>query len=248
MTAWFRQRIPARPIWDWLWQFALRHRAALAGTAFGLVLLNVRWRFSGHFEFGFLLWNLFLAWLPLGFAELLTLRLKREQWFRPANVALAIAWLLFFPNAPYLLTDVLHWHPRRDAPPWLDLMLLLHFALLGTALGFASLRVVRRVVAARCGPWVAHGFTVAALLAASFGIYLGRFQRWNSWSVLTAPDRLSADILSRLLWPWEHPRTWGFTLAMTGVLLSLWWAWNSAGRSPRRWPRITSPAANRSPV
>jgi uncharacterized membrane protein len=140
---------------------------------------------------------------------------------------LAIAWLLFFPNAPYLLTDVLHWHPRREAPPWLDLMLLLHFALLGTALGFASLRVVRRVVAARCGPWVAHGFTVAALLAASFGIYLGRFQRWNSWSVLTAPGRLSADIFSRFFWPWEHPRTWGFTLAMTGVLLTLWWAWNA---------------------
>jgi uncharacterized membrane protein len=88
----------------------------LAGTAFGLVLLNIRWRFSGHFEFGFLVWNLFLAWLPLGFAELLALRLKQEPWLRPTNLALGVAWLLFFPNAPYLLTDVLHWHPRRDAP------------------------------------------------------------------------------------------------------------------------------------
>lgn len=206
---------------------AIRHRATLAGTAFGVLLVDVRWWWTGEVEFAFLLWNLFLAWLPLGFAELLTFSLERRPWNRPVNLFLGLAWLLFFPNAPYLLTDLLHWRPRSGMPHWFDLLLLLHFALLGTTLGFASLHIIRRQVLARFPPLIANAFTMVVLLLASFGIYLGRFQRWNSWDALTTPHRLLFDVLGRCLRPWEHPRTWGFTLMMTGVLLSLWWAWSS---------------------
>ncbi len=219
----------------WGTSFLLRHRAALLATVFGMGLVHLRWWWSGFLEFAFLLWNLFLAWLPVLFADLLARRLRERTvpWPSPGNLALGAGWLLFFPNAPYLLTDVLHWRPRVGAPPWFDLLLLLHFALLGTALGFSSLRTVRRCVAAVGRPLWTQVFTVAALTLASFGVYLGRFQRFNSWDVLTAPTRLAADIAGCVLRPWAHPHAWGFTLALTGLLLTLWWTWPAPAREVR---------------
>lgn len=209
---------------EWLWRFVVHHRALLCGTAFAIALFNARWLWTDQFKFSFLIWNLFLAWIPLGLAELLAGRLRRNGRFNAFAGGLACAWLLFFPNAPYLLTDLLHWKPRPEAPPWLDLLLLVHFALLGLSLGFASLRVMRRLVETRLGSLKAHVFTVGVLLLASFGIYLGRFRRWNSWDVVLAPHSLAADLADLCVRPWQHPRAWGFTLALGGSLILVWWA------------------------
>lgn len=241
---------PKRPTWlhrgcDWAGGFLLRHRAALLATVFGFGLVHLRWWRSGFLEFAFLLWNLFLAWLPVVFADLLAQRRRLRAGSSAGQIALAAGWLLFFPNAPYLLTDILHWRPRVGAPPWFDLLLLLHFALLGTALGFTSLRTMRRCVAAAGGLRWTPVFTVMALGLASFGIYLGRFQRFNSWDVLTAPHRLAADIAGCVLQPWAHPHAWGFTLAMTGLLLSLWWTWTAPARELRLGRKSASPPSVR---
>ena len=185
--------------------------------AWCLTLLAFRVRVAGHFVFSFLAWNLFLAWIPLAVSGLVW-RLARKGGLGLFEVGLCGLWFLFFPNAPYLVTDLVHLSPRPPVPLWYDLAMLLSFAAAGLAMGYLSLRDVQLVLARRWGLALSWAFAVAALFVAAFGVYLGRFQRWNSWDLLTAPRRLLADVAHHLLDP--HPRTVGMTLVF-GVLLNL---------------------------
>jgi uncharacterized membrane protein len=202
----------------WIADAVWRHRVLVLATGFGLCLLVGRVVVTGRIAFAFLVWNLFLAWLPLCGAELLRGWLVWRGRCGVVGGSLGAAWLLFLPNAPYLVTDLGHWRARPPAPAWFDLVVLCHFALLGLALGFAALDVVAGQVVERCGRQVGKAFRWAVLLLASFGIYLGRFERWNSWDVLRDPVALAQDVGMRVIRPWEHPRTVGFTLLCFALL------------------------------
>lgn len=157
-------------------------------------LLAIRVALTGHTRQLFLVWNLFLAWVPLFLALtavcIAHTRPQRRGWF----IAAAAAWLLFFPNAPYILTDVIHLSPKAYPRYWTDLVLILMFALIGLVLGFLSLFLMQRLVARRHG-WPA-GWLFALIVAAlsGFGIYAGRFLRWNSWDVVFSPVNLLTDV------------------------------------------------------
>ena len=164
--------------------------------------------------FLFLAWNLFLAWVPY----LISTRMGglRKRWSR--GVAL-IAWLLFFPNAPYILTDLLHLHTRPGVPKWYDLMLLLSFAWTGLLVGFASLLRVQELLAQWWGRRVTR-FTVPLLIVlCGYGVFLGRFQRWNTWDVLQRPGALFQDVLGHFTDPFTHGGTLGLAVVMSGFLL-----------------------------
>lgn len=184
--------------------------ASVLGTSLIASRILLTWR--GHHLF--LVWNLFLAWVPL----LLALRLeslhRREQLGGWRAGGTAVAWLLFFPNAPYILTDLIHLKPIVKTLWWTDLILILLFALIGLVLGFLSLHRLHQVVAARRG-WVAGWmFVVAVMFLSGFGVYLGRFERWNSWDVITNPLALMADSFN-----WLQLRSAKFTL-LFGLLLT----------------------------
>jgi uncharacterized membrane protein len=171
---------------------------ALASTAC-CVLLVLRIVLVGQFRQLYLVWNLFLAWLPLLFACtavcLAQTRPQRRGWFLSA----AAAWLLFFPNAPYIFTDLVHLGSRSHGRYWTDLVLILLFALIGLVLGFLSLFLMQRLVARRHG-WPAGWLFVGVVAALSgFGIYAGRVLRWNSWDAIFNPLDLVADFGSWLL-------------------------------------------------
>jgi uncharacterized membrane protein len=53
-----------------------------------------------------------------------------------------------------------------------------------------------------------------------FGIYLGRFLRWNSWDVFVHPLRLSYDVLTRLRHPIANFQTFVFTAIFAFFILS----------------------------
>ena len=133
------------------------------------------------------------------------------------------AWLLFFPNAPYILTDLFHLEPRAGVPYWYDLALLLSCAWNGLMLAYASLTDMQQLVTRRLGWWSGWAFATVALLLSSFGIYLGRYLRFNSWDILTNPLTLFYDIVHRLLHPTAYSGTWGVTL-LYGVFLLLGYA------------------------
>jgi len=164
--------------------------ASCAGCAL-LVLRRLFTHESGHF---FLAWNLILAWLPLWFALAVYWRCGHGEPWNWKTGAAAMAWLLFFPNAPYICTDLIHLGPKSHGIFWADLVLILVFALIGLVLGFLSLFLMQTVVARRWGWPAGWGFAVGATVLCGFGIYLGRFLRWNSWDAVSNPIDLLADI------------------------------------------------------
>ena len=192
---------------------------SLCSVAGGALLL-CRFAYTGATSFGFLPWNLLLAWLPFGAAGMLRLLERERALTRPRAAALLVAWLLLFPNAPYLVTDFVHLRPRPEAPVWFDIGVLMLFAWTGLLLGFVSLYWVQEFLRARLGR-VRGVVAAAAVLALSgYGIYLGRFARFNSWDVLLRPLDVAAQLAGVLLDPRSHPRTLAVTL-LYGALLAL---------------------------
>jgi uncharacterized membrane protein len=197
-----------------------RRRLGAAGALliWCATLVAVRVVFSHHLTYVFLGWNLFLAAVPLG-ASLILRRLDPRR--RPVTRAvLFVLWLLFLPNAPYVITDLIHLQHDPPVPLWFDLAMLLSAAGTGLILGYLSLLDVHRLLEARFG-WVGGWAAVSsAVVASGYGIYLGRFLRYNSWEVLTGPGKLLGTIAAHLLSPWRYPAAVGVTLLYgSGLLL-----------------------------
>jgi uncharacterized membrane protein len=171
---------------------------ALSGVAIALELVQARW--TGGQMYAFMLWNLFLAWTPFLLA-LAAFELTRRGAARPVLVLLGVCWLLFFPNAPYMLTDFVHLGTQGGAPVWFDASMIAAFALAGLALGFASLYLVQLIATDFVGARRSWALVVAGIALASFGVYLGRFEEWNSWDLLVRPEQLLAGTARRLSEP-----------------------------------------------
>jgi len=173
--------------------FARVARLVMAlGLSSGLsVALSITRMLRNHsLAYAFLNWNLVLAWVPLVFAIAFALYAQKKSPSRLVLVTLLGAWFVFFPNAPYLVTDLIHLvheDPRGVMPDVYDSVLFFSFAFSGLLTGFLSLRLVEEHVRRRWG-LVASWATVALTLTASgFGVYLGRFERFNSWDVIARP-------------------------------------------------------------
>ena len=189
-------------------------------------LINIHWPRPRHHSnslyrkgyFRFLVWNIFLALIPYGMSTLLFLYHEqiKNRWLLLFPLAL---WLSFFPNAPYILADLFLLHPRQGVPFWYDLALILFFAWNGLMLGYASLIDIQCVLSKRFNPWLGWVISIGSLVVGSFGIYLGRYLRWNSWDILSSPQGLLKDITVRLLNPFHHPQTFGVTLVFSVFLV-----------------------------
>src|SRR5215207_4955030 len=183
-----------RPVY-WLAGLAL----ALAALSFAAVgLLAVRIDRVGEPAF------VFLAWIPF-LLSLCVAAVHGRGGPRPLLWVLGAGWLLFLPNAPYILTDFIHLGKVGGVPLWFDTALIGTFAAAGLALGLGSLLVVHHVVEARAGRVVGWAVAVSSLVLSAIGIYLGRFARFNSWDVVTDPHDLVPLVLQRLADPLGNP-------------------------------------------
>jgi uncharacterized membrane protein len=151
-----------------------------------LVMGRMAWMRDSHYAF--LIWNLFLAWMPMIFALLAREHLKEDANPGWRFIAFGAAWLLFFPNAPYIFTDIIHLR-LFYSHFWVDLMLILINALTGLIIGFVSLYLMQSAVRRMMGELASWLFIVAVALLSGFGICLGRFLRLNSWDVV-APGKM----------------------------------------------------------
>ena len=177
-------------------------------SGFCIVLITIRVLYTNHITFLFLVWNLFLAWIPFLISEYLTYPKPLKKY---SLLALSCLWLLFFPNAPYILTDLIHLKPRLEAPFWFDLVLLLSFAWAGILLGFKSLYNMQKIVQKFYGKQKALILIMVCLFISGYGIYLGRFQRFNSWDILTNPSSLFFEIKDTITNPLLNIETYGIT-------------------------------------
>jgi uncharacterized membrane protein len=158
-------------------------------SAVSVVLVVTRIVWTSNIRYAFLIWNLFLAWLPLVFAALACEQPRNGS--RPGwrLTVLAGAWLLFFPNAPYIFTDLIHL-PWFQTQVWADLALILTFAVTGLVLGFVSLYLMQSIVTRMCGRVAGWLFVLAAAGLSSLGVYVGRFLRLNSWDMFLRPGKI----------------------------------------------------------
>ncbi len=170
-------------------KFRLTVFALLCGaTLLSLLLFRLRFELSGTLDYVFLVGNIFLAWIPLGFAHLATTFAWRRRYVLLSLPIAATLWLLFFPNAPYILTDLQHLgYPRPGIPVWFDVLLIIWFAWTGLLLGMVSLFLMQDIVRREFGGIVGWLFVFAVGVLGSLGIYIGRFLRWNSWDLLFHP-------------------------------------------------------------
>jgi uncharacterized membrane protein len=190
----------------------------LALASLGCAALElVRERHYATVDFRFLLWNLVLAWVPFVLALVVYDRYRRGTPFARLLPALAL-WLLFLPNAPYIVTDFVHLSAARIPPLWFDGVELSAFAWTGMLLGFVSLYLVHAVVRHRFGAAIGWAGVLGVLLLVSAGVFLGRVKRWNSWDVLTQPRSLLAQLHAHLADPASLARATGVTLATTLAL------------------------------
>ena len=192
---------------------ALAIAALFAASVLCVALLELRIRETGNGYYRFLVWNLFLAWVPLAFAVAAYARSRRGV--DPLAAALLVPWLLFFPNAPYLLTDFIHLE-EGPAPLWYDALMLSAFAWTGLLLGFASLYLVQLILRRAFGAAVAWLGVFGALALASIGVYIGRFVRLNSWDVLLHPRDVVEVVHARLVA--EPPEMAQALVALTAFL------------------------------
>jgi uncharacterized membrane protein len=204
-------------------------------SAVGLAMLAARFAYAGRMGYWSLPWDLFLAWIPVPLALWVARLAERPHPRWTLTLCITFLWLLFFPNAPYLLTQFMHlhpshavrdgfhrfaeWTPRGGAPLWFDVLMLSTFAWTGLLLGFVSLHLVHRAAARMCGAAWGWLVVVAGLGLCAFGVSLGRFERWNSWDLFVRPFSLLADVLSRVLNPFDHPRTSAVTVLLATFLL-----------------------------
>ncbi|MBK7965910.1 MAG: DUF1361 domain-containing protein [Bacteroidetes bacterium] len=185
-----------------------------------LGLLIFRISVTGQLHFIFLVWNLFLAYIPFGISTLMELKKKDiDHW---QFWVIAPLWLLFFPNALYILTDLFHLHKIVGMPEWFDLLLILSFAISGLLLGLFSLRSMHKIVEKLHSNWVGITFVLGSILLGSFGVYLGRFERYNSWDIFRMPLEITKDIANRILHPTDYPSTWGLTIGLSCLLAILY--------------------------
>lgn len=198
-------------------------------TSFSCLLLWVRIVRTGEGRFLFLLWNLFLALLPLWVGRVALCR-PRRSWLL---AALLLVWLALFPNAPYLVTDLGHLKRTAGAPLWFDVLLLLSFGVTGLLCAFRTLDEVLAWLCERLGGSVRFPALCGLSLLASFGIYLGRFLRLNSWDLVTSPRRVALSVTELLSGP-NAFNALGFSGLFAGFLVLLHWTWSRELRTNKR--------------
>lgn len=177
-------------------------RALFAATGICVLLLGIRTAATGELFWTCFVWNLFLAWMPLLFARMLCGELDRPGRRRWLLGGLFVAWMLFFPNAAYIVTDLIHLKTRPPVPRWFDYILISAYAWTGLFLCYVSLRLVHARVQQWRGNFAGWTFVTGMLAAGSFGIYVGRFFRWNSWDVVLRPWKPLRDLAR-----FSHPST-----------------------------------------
>lgn len=175
---------------------------------FTMLLLAIRCFYAQQLTYTFYIWNTFLAVLPFLFSRALV---KMKAWNGKALVLLT-CWLAFFPNAAYIVTDLFHYTDRPPVPQWFDLLLVTTAAWNGLLLGILSLMQVEQYLARHLQQRRVHLLVLISCLLCGYGVYIGRYLRFNSWHVFTHPGSLLYAVGSHVIKPHQHAGVWAFTV------------------------------------
>jgi uncharacterized membrane protein len=177
---------------------------------------------AGHPVHRYLVFNLVLAWIPLGLGLVLRRWLAGHRWSGVPAIALSAAWLVFLPNSFYMISDLAHLQSVTGPHAQFDVVMFSSFAATGVLVGYASLTLVHRELHRRLPTGPSTLIVATVLLLCSFGIYLGRVLRWNSWDVVTHPGTLLAQATGSGMHPFTDPQAFWVTGTFFALLASFY--------------------------
>jgi len=186
------------------------HSIFFFSISFTVLLIAFRVLHFGAYSYLFLTLNLFLAWIPLLLSSLL--RPDQKGW---AQCVIFFGWLIFFPNSFYLITDLVHLRERPGVPYWFDILLVFSAVLNGVLIGYVSFIKIEKHITLKFSKEKTTVIMMACLFLCSFGIYIGRVLRWNSWDVIANPAGLGSDIAYMVIHPFRNSVTWIMTVVLT---------------------------------
>ncbi len=197
---------------------------------FNFMLLAVRVLYTWQVSYTFYVWNTVLAVMPLLFSS----KLQHMNTLKGKAVLLLAGWLVLFPNAPYLVTDILHYYPRPPVPKWFDLLLVTSGAWNGMLLGIVSLLQVEAYLSKHLKPHKVQRVLWLCMLLCGYGVYVGRYVRLNSWDVVTNPDTVLYTCGTHVLQPHVHLQVWVFTLLFAAMFAMVYYTIRNIGKSLRQ--------------
>ncbi len=196
-------------------------------TAASVALLVIESVQTGELVFGYLAWNLFLAWLPFVLAVWLSRILRSKPWSSWPALGVTVAWLAFLPNSFYMVSDFIHLVELGPDQILIGAVTCTSFVLTSLCLGFSSLYLVHRELLKHVGKRAGATIVGALLGVSSLAIYIGRDLRWNSWDVLLNPFGLLFDVSERLLHPAQYPAALSvvlpFFVLLGSVYMVIWY-------------------------
>lgn len=183
---------------------------------FSIILLMVRMKLNKSYFFLFLIWNVFLAIIPYT----ITMYLNTKPNISKIKLAFwSLVWLAFLPNAPYIVTDLIHIRIGNHSLLWLDVLVVLSFALSGLLLFFISIMDMQKLLKSKFEKLPVEAVSIVIIFLCGFGVYLGRFLRYNSWEIISQPHLLFKDIITIIFSPFQHFEAWLFTLGFGAFLV-----------------------------
>jgi uncharacterized membrane protein len=192
-----------------------------AFCAFIGLMVAVRTLYTRDLSYIFLPWNLFLAWIPFFISNLFPLVYDKKWWLQFVVFCCGLA---FFPNALYIVTDLIHLEEENDVPKWFDAVLIFSSSVAGLMMAFVSLYRIEKYLCRHFSERVTTIATIFLVFLGSFGVYIGRFLRWNSWDIIGDPVRLFFSIGHRVVSPIDHVHTWATTFVFTVLFYLLYLA------------------------
>ncbi|PKG51104.1 DUF1361 domain-containing protein [Olleya sp. 1-3] len=188
-------------------------------SAFSILLLLFRIKLTQSHYFLFLVWNLFLAGIPYA----ITSYLKTLKHINTLSLLIiGSVWLVFLPNAPYIITDLFHLRYSSAHLVWLDTLIIIMFAITGLILFYKSVLSMESIIKTYVEKRVVAFMLPVLFILVGFGVYLGRFLRFNSWEIINKPWTIITTISEILTHPRTHSAAWFFTICF-GLFLGVFY-------------------------
>jgi uncharacterized membrane protein len=189
-------------------------------TLVNLAMLFTRNMIEGNSHYNFLIWNLFLGFVPFLVAYLLLIFQSKMKFF--IFLVFNGVWLLFYPNAPYMMTDLIHVQAQSSTVIY-DTLIIYSISTLSLFFGFYSLKWIVELWQERFSRRIAIWVLMISIVLSGLGNYLGRILRLNSWDLFTHPGKVFLDIWHHL-WPISSNHVTYYILALFTIiqLLILW--------------------------
>lgn len=187
---------------------------------FCITLVLSRMLYTENIKFIFLIWNIFLGWIPFVCSSYVLKNINKKLGFK--NIVFILLTIAFLPNAVYLITDLIHLKPRADVALWYDAILLFCFSLLGLIYSTISLINIERISKYYLPKKWVLPLMLFLIFGSGYGVYLGRVLRWNSWDALVHPFQILMDTFHCVLHPFQNKLAWLMTILFASIQAMFW--------------------------